>query len=136
MYRLFLAIRYLLTRPVNLLGVGGITISVWALVVVVSLFSGFLQVIEKHVQSASSDIVVSGLPRWSEWHALREQLLDDPNVASLAPRLTHYGLLLPTWQAPGAGTAAGSQRTARRRPTVPGRARHRPARRSRHQRSA
>ena len=34
MYRLFLAIRYLLTRPINLLGMGGITISVWALVVV------------------------------------------------------------------------------------------------------
>ena len=56
MYRLFLAIRYLLTRPVNLLGMGGILISVWALVVVVSLFSGFLQVVEEHVKSASSDI--------------------------------------------------------------------------------
>ena len=52
MYRLFLAIRYLLTRPINLLGMGGIAIGVWALVVVVSLFSGFLQVIEEHVQAS------------------------------------------------------------------------------------
>ena len=69
MYRLFLAIRYLLTRPINLLGMGGIMISVWALVVVVSLFSGFLQVIEDHVRSATADAVVSDLPNWAEWPA-------------------------------------------------------------------
>ncbi|MGK0352797.1 MAG: ABC-type lipoprotein release transport system permease subunit, partial [Planctomycetota bacterium] len=65
MYRLFLAIRYLLTRPINLLGMGGIAIGVWALVVVVSLFSGFLQVIEEHVQASSSDIVATELPAWA-----------------------------------------------------------------------
>ena len=100
MYRLFLAIRYLLTRPINLLGVGGITISVWALVVVVSLFSGFLAVIERHVHEASADVVVGGLPPWAEWPTLRDALRDDPNVAALAPRLLHYGLLLPPGRRP------------------------------------
>ena len=94
MYKLFLAIRYLLTRPINLLGVFGITISVWALVVVVSLFSGFLEVVEQHVRAASSDVIVSELPPWTEWSALEPVLLDDPNVAAAAPRLMHYGLLL------------------------------------------
>ncbi len=113
MYRLFLAIRYLLTRPINLLGMGGIAIGVWALVVVVSLFSGFLQVIEEHVQASSSDIVVSELPEWSEWPALREALKDDPNVAGMAPRLLHYGLLVepgkrpPPAPLPGRGAMHG-----------------------------
>ena len=100
MYRLFLAIRYLLTRPINLLGVGGITISVWALVVVVSLFSGFLAVVERHVHSASSDIVVSRLPDWTEWRSLQASLADDPNVAAAAPRLLHFGLLQPPRKRP------------------------------------
>lgn len=100
MYRLFLAIRYLLTRPINLLGMGGILISVWALVVVVSLFSGFLQVIEKHVQSASSDIVCSDLPDWTTWPELRAAIEDDANVAGAAPRVLHYGMLNPPGKRP------------------------------------
>lgn len=113
MYRLFLAIRYLLTRPINLLGMGGIAIGVWALVVVVSLFSGFLQVVENHVQASSSDIVVTELPPWAEWPALRDALKTDPNVAGLAPRLLHYGLLIapgkrpPPAPLPGRGALHG-----------------------------
>ena len=93
MYRLFLAVRYLLTRPINLLGVGGITIGVWALVVVVSLFSGYIVVVERHVHAASADIVVSDLPPWTEWESLAAALTDDPNVAAAAPRVLHFGLL-------------------------------------------
>jgi lipoprotein-releasing system permease protein len=100
MYRLFLAIRYLLTRPINLLGMAGIMISVWALVVVVSLFSGFLQVIEKHVQSASSDIVCSDLPEWTTWPELQAAIEDDANVAGAAPRVLHYGMLNPPGKRP------------------------------------
>ncbi|MFT4841028.1 MAG: lipoprotein-releasing system permease protein [Planctomycetota bacterium] len=113
MYRLFLAIRYLLTRPINLLGMGGIAIGVWALVVVVSLFSGFLQVIEEHVQASSSDIVATELPAWAEWPALRDALQHDPNVAGMAPRLLHYGLLVepgkrpPPAPLPGRGAMHG-----------------------------
>jgi len=107
MYRLFLAIRYLLTRPINLLAVGGITIGVWALVVVVSLFSGFLHVIEEHVQSASSDIVVSDLPNWTEWPALRAAIEDDPNVAGAAPRVLHYGMLNPPGKRPAPAPLPG-----------------------------
>jgi lipoprotein-releasing system permease protein len=100
MYRLFLAVRYLLTRPVNLLGMAGILISVWALVVVVSLFSGFLQVIEDHVRSATSDVVVSEVPAWTRWPDLQAALADDPNVAAAAPRVLHYGMLTPPGRRP------------------------------------
>ena len=113
MYRLFLALRYLLTRPINLLGMGGITISVWALVVVVSLFSGFLEVVEGHVHAASADVVVSDLPAWAEWPTLQRALADDPEVEGLAPRLLHHGLLLapgrrpPPAPLPGRGALHG-----------------------------
>ena len=101
MYRLFLALRYLLTRPINLLGMAGITISVWALVVVVSLFSGFLQVVELHVHAASADVVVGDLPAWTEWRKVEAALRDDPNVAGVAPRLLHYGILAKPGRWPG-----------------------------------
>ena len=107
MYRLSLAIRYLLTRPVNLLGVGGILISVWALVVVVSLFSGFLRVLEEHVRSATSDIVISDVPEWTEWIELQAALGDDPNVAAAAPRLLHYGMLNPPGTRPAPAPLPG-----------------------------
>lgn len=93
MYRLFLAIRYLLTRPINLLGMFGITLSVWALVVVVSLFSGFIHVVEDHVHKAGADVSVVDLPPWASWPKLKAALADDPNVGAVAPRLVHYGLL-------------------------------------------
>ncbi|MCA8963442.1 MAG: ABC transporter permease [Planctomycetes bacterium] len=101
MYRLFLAIRYLLTRPINLLGMFGIALSVWALVVVVSLFSGFLAVIESHVQTASADLTVTQLPDWAQWPTLRDGLRDDSNVAALAPRLVHHGLVARPGVRPG-----------------------------------
>jgi hypothetical protein len=107
MYRLFLAIRYLLTRPINLLGVGGITISVWALVVVVSLFSGFLAVVERHVHSASADVVVGALPPWTEWPVLQAAIEDDPDVMAEAPRLLHYGLLLRPGRRPAPAPLPG-----------------------------
>ena len=88
MYRLFLAIRYLLTRPINLLGMFGIALSVWALVVVVSLFSGFIATVEEHVHSASADVSVSNLPAWAKWSKLRAALTDEPNLSAMAPRLT------------------------------------------------
>ncbi len=93
MYRLFLAIRYLLTRPINLLGMFGIALSVWALVVVVSLFSGFIATVEEHVHSASADVSVSNLPAWAKWSKLRAALTDEPNLSAMAPRLVHYGLI-------------------------------------------
>lgn len=93
MYRLFLAIRYLLTRPINLLGMAGITVSVWALVVVVALFSGVIAVVERHVHAAGSDVTVARLPPWANWGRLRAALEDDPGVAELAPRLVHFGLV-------------------------------------------
>ena len=93
MYRLFLATRYLLSRPINLLGMGGVTLGGWALIVVVSIFSGFLRVVGEHVRSASADISVWFLPESARFAPLQKAILEIPNVAATAPRLVHFGLL-------------------------------------------
>jgi lipoprotein-releasing system permease protein len=95
MYRYFLAIRYLLSRPINLLGVLGVTLGVWALILVVSIFSGFIREVRGHVQSATSDISVANLPLTSSFAAVRRAVMADPNVASCAPRIAWFGLLHP-----------------------------------------
>lgn len=92
MYRYFLALRYLLSRPINLIGMAGVTVSVWALIVVVSIFSGFLVEVRAHIKAASADLTV----RFAEPRSFAEiqQILEsDPNVAACAPRLVWYGLL-------------------------------------------
>lgn len=107
MYRWFLALRYLLTRPINILGMLGVTLGVWALIVVVSIFSGFLKVASEHVRAAGSDVSVLAIPQRSDWEPIRLALTGDPNVAACAPRLVHYGLLSSPGKRPGAPPLPG-----------------------------
>lgn len=93
MYRPFLAFRYLFSRPINLLGVLGVAIGVWALIVVVSIFSGFLRVVGEHVRSASADVSVQYLPEDAQYGRLKRAIEGDDNVLATAPRLVHFGLL-------------------------------------------
>lgn len=100
MYRLFLAARYLLSRPINLLGIGGVTLGVWALIVVVSIFSGFLRVVGEHVRSASADISVWFLPDDARFGDLKVAIEEVANVSACSPRLVHFGLLNRPGEAP------------------------------------
>ncbi|MEM7203786.1 MAG: FtsX-like permease family protein [Planctomycetota bacterium] len=95
MYRWYLALRWLLSRPINLLGMAGVTVSVWALIVVVSIFSGFLVEVRKHVRAVTSDLTVLNVPPSLPYAQLDAVLRSDPNVAATAPRLSWYGLLHP-----------------------------------------
>ena len=93
MYRYFLALRYLLSRPINLLGMAGVMVSVWALIVVVSIFSGFLVEVRAHVKSANSDLTVLSLPWPTSYSDVAPVVESDANVAASAPRLIWFGLL-------------------------------------------
>jgi lipoprotein-releasing system permease protein len=95
MYRAFLAIRYLLARPINLLGVIGIMLGVWALIVVVSIFSGFLKEVGRHLQSSTADMTAISLPDDASFARLAAVIEADPNVAACAPRIIWQGLLHP-----------------------------------------
>jgi ABC-type lipoprotein release transport system permease subunit len=91
----FLARRYLLTRWVNVLGVVGIAVAVWALVFVTSIFSGFIGEIRDGAHEASPDLLATALAPRASYRALRPVLEADPDVVTTAPRLQHYALLYP-----------------------------------------
>lgn len=96
MYRWFLALRYLLRRPINVLGVIGVMLGVWALIVVVAIFSGYIAEVRNHVRATTSDIAIDNLPPDCSFADVRAVLERDPNVASCAPRIAWAGMLHPT----------------------------------------
>lgn len=59
MYRLFLALRYLRSRLVNLISVGGVMAGVAVLIIVVSIMDGFQARVRKHVRGSLSHIILS-----------------------------------------------------------------------------
>lgn len=87
-----LAFRYLLSRWVNVLGMTGVAVAVWALIVVRAIFSGFLADIESDVRRNSSDLLVTSLPYDTSYQRIAEVLRGDGDVLALAPRLRHYGV--------------------------------------------
>lgn len=95
MGRLFLALRYLLARRVNLVAMLGTALGVAALIVVVSIFSGYIREIRSHIHETTSDLIVQ-LGRPASFGAVAKVVEADPNVKACAPRLTWYGLLNPT----------------------------------------
>lgn len=86
-----LALRYLSSRWVNLLGILGVAVAVWALIVIRSIFSGFITDIRSDVRRTSPDLLVTGLPHDTGYGQLLPALADDDVVAT-APRLRHYGV--------------------------------------------
>ncbi len=91
----FLALRYLLTRRINLLGVFGVMFAVWAIVLVDSVFTGFVGQIRDDVRSSATDLMLTDLPHDTSYLALRTALVTDEDVVATAPRLRHHGMLQP-----------------------------------------
>ncbi|MEE2887139.1 MAG: hypothetical protein VX951_06875, partial [Planctomycetota bacterium] len=91
----FLAVRYLVTRWVNLVGMLGISLAVWAMIVVISVFSGFIAEARRGIEGASPDLLLTGLKEDSDFRELEPVLRKVNGVLSVAPRLHHYGMLLP-----------------------------------------
>jgi len=102
MYRWFLAVRYLLQRPINLLGVVGVMLGVWALIVVVSIFSGYIAEVRTHVHATTADVTVFNLPPDCSFDRVRTIVAADPNVEECTPRIAWTGMLHPTQAVPGA----------------------------------
>lgn len=91
----FLALRYLLTRRINLLAMFGVTFAVWAMILVNSVFTGFVSEIRTDVARATPDVLLTDLPLDTGYETLRAVLEADGQVAATAPRLRHHGLLQP-----------------------------------------
>jgi lipoprotein-releasing system permease protein len=100
-YKTFLSWRYLLGRPTNLVGIVGLFISVGALVLILSIMTGFLEESKNAVRGGLSDFVIEPLiqeradgrrvPDAPE--RLLACLRADPRVASAAPHLAYAGML-------------------------------------------
>lgn len=91
----FLALRYLVTRRINVLCVCGVAFAVWAMLIVDGVFTGFVTDIHRDVRASSPALLLTELPHDTGYEALREVLEADPDVATTAPRLRHHGLLQP-----------------------------------------
>ena len=65
MYRSFLSWRYLVSRRTNLIGITGIFVAVGALILILSIMTGFLDEARTQVRGSMSDLLVSPihLPR-------------------------------------------------------------------------
>lgn len=101
MYRVFLSWRYLLTRRTNWIGVGGIFVAVGALILILSIMSGFLESSRAMLRGGHSDVVVTP---YQEGRGLDEsatvgtrtpapildRLFEDERVDAASPRLVWY----------------------------------------------
>ncbi len=104
MYVPFLSWRYLLRRRINLIGVMGITVGVGALIMILSIMTGFLEESRKTVRGSLSDVIVQPLhlprrdgvtpPRSAE--PLLEYLNAHPKVKAACAHLSWGGILSQT----------------------------------------
>lgn len=102
MFRSFLSWRYLLARRTNLIGISGIAVGVMALVLILSIMSGFLEEGRRAVRGTLADVLVmpgqsvlqeASSPGRSP-EALLEHVLADPRVASASAQLLWAGVIV------------------------------------------
>ena len=99
MFRTFLSWRYLLHRRTNLIGIGGIFVGVAALIMILSIMTGFLEETRKTVRGSLSDIVITpfferrvGGPQLSgDAGELLAELRQDERVAGAAAHMVWWG---------------------------------------------
>lgn len=90
----FLALRYLATRRINILGVLGVAFAVWAMLVVDGVFTGFVLDIRTNVENSAPPLLLTDLPHDQDFATLKDALRDE-DVLALAPRLRQYAMLQP-----------------------------------------
>ena len=101
MFRTFLSWRYLVARRTNLIGIVGIFVGVGALILILSIMTGFLEESRSAVRGSLSDVIVSpvlaqglgGDEPPADPEALLEHLRSRPEVASASPHLIWFGLV-------------------------------------------
>ena len=91
MYRLFLALRYLRSRLVNLISIGGVMAGVAVLIVVVAIMDGFQERVKRVVRGSLSHLILTPtvdaehLPPFDVLEAGLKR--DVPEIAALAPQI-------------------------------------------------
>ncbi len=93
MYRWFLALRYIVKRPINLLGSIGVMVAVAALIAVGSVFAGFVAEARAHVRGTSPTLSYIDDSSKSDFRVVAEVANADPAVRAIAPKLVWDALL-------------------------------------------
>ncbi len=101
MYRFFLSWRYMRARRTNVIGIIGICVGVGALILILSIMSGFLDETRKTVRGSLSDLIIqphdlqgirgANLPY--DPAPLLKLVRADPRVESACAELTWFGIL-------------------------------------------
>jgi lipoprotein-releasing system permease protein len=89
----FVALRYLQKRKIHLLAIAGVMFAVWAMLIVDSVFTGFVSDIRRDVKNSAVDLLLTDLPHDTGYEFLRAAIESEPEVAATAPRLRHFGML-------------------------------------------
>lgn len=94
MYKLFLTWRYLSSRPLSLVAIAMLSLSIWALVMVPSIMSGFQTEFHKRIRGTLADLTIfSGRPFGVRENPLLERRLHQfDHVVGVAPYLENPAL--------------------------------------------
>ncbi|HLD35618.1 MAG TPA: ABC transporter permease [Planctomycetota bacterium] len=95
MYKLFLAWRYLLSRKIIFLAIGGIAVGVMALIVVTSVMGGFTHEMLERIQGTSAHLNITNQDSYfiDDAQKVMEEIKKVDGVVAYAPRL-EWGALL------------------------------------------
>lgn len=111
MYKSFLSWRYLVARRTNLIGIAGITVGVGALILILSIMTGFLEETKNTLRGSLADIVIEpsafdriGSDEPPQPGPFLEVVRANPYVAGATAHLTWGGILARD----GYGSAASS----------------------------
>jgi len=101
MYRFFLSWRYLAARRTNVIGIVGIAVGVGALILILSIMTGFLLETKKSLRGTLSDLIIEPLHLENRQGVtvpydpapLVAAVRADPRVVAACAQLTWYGIL-------------------------------------------
>lgn len=97
MYKIFLSRRYLLARRTNWIGIVGIFVGVGAMILILSIMTGFLGETRDTVRGSLSDLVIEpsflGARVPEDPAPMLAVVRADPRVAAACPQLSWFGLI-------------------------------------------
>jgi lipoprotein-releasing system permease protein len=101
-FKYFLSWRYLVARRTNLIGIVGIFVGVGALIMILSIMTGFLEESRRAIRGSLSDVIISPARGFGDGPEITDEepdpilavLADDDRIAGASPHLRWFGLLL------------------------------------------
>ena len=100
MFRTFLSWRYLVSRPTNLIGITGILVGVGALILILSIMTGFLEESRRTVRGTLADLILKPFQGEHGEGVIAKDPADllatvraDPRVAAATPELVWGGVI-------------------------------------------